>query len=92
MAATKRMIRAVDSTGAVKNRLIERKEKQPIIMAQELSYSSLGYYIIVPIIAGLFGGLWLDGVLSTKPVFILTFLVIGTTAAFYNLYKIIKHA
>lgn len=86
------MIRAVDSAGAVKNRLIEGKEKKPVNLGRELVYSSLGYYIVIPIIAGLFGGLWLDRALATPPFFVLLFLVIGTIAAFYNLYKIIKNA
>lgn len=92
MAPSKRIIKVVDEVGAVRDRIIERREKQPVHMGRELTYMSLGYYIATPIIASLFGGLWLDTAFDTKPNFVVILLVVGTIAAFYNLYKILKNA
>ncbi len=51
-----------------------------------LSY--LGVAMIVPIALTLFAGRWLDEKLGTGPLFLFIFVVIGTLAAFRNLYKI----
>jgi len=48
----------------------------------------LGVSMIVPIALSLFAGRWLDEKLGTGPLFLFIFVVIGTLAAFRNLYKI----
>lgn len=56
-----------------------------------LEYLNLGYYILTPILAGVFLGLVLDKLLATKPVFLLILLLLGTVASFYNLFKLTKN-
>ena len=49
----------------------------------------VGWYVVVCIIGGLFGGLWLDGRLDVLPVFTLVGVVLGTVMAFYGIYKMV---
>ena len=50
--------------------------------------SSPGVYLIVPILAGLAFGIWLDSVFATKPIFTLIFLLAGVVSSMYNLSKL----
>lgn len=50
----------------------------------------VGWYIVVCLFLGMFGGLWIDRQLSTEPVFTLLGVLIGTILAFYGIYKIVK--
>lgn len=51
---------------------------------------NLGYYLVTPIIFGVFLGLYLDNLLKTKKLFFIIFFSIGIACTFYNLYKIYK--
>ena len=48
----------------------------------------LGVAMIVPIALTLFAGKWLDEKLGTGPLFLFIFVLVGTLAAFRNVYKI----
>ena len=50
----------------------------------------VGWYIVVCLCFGMFGGLWIDRRLSTEPVFTLLGVLIGTILAFYGIYKMVK--
>jgi len=52
---------------------------------------NIGYYIITPLLVGVFLGLAIDRQLKIKGVFTLIFLFFGSVAAFYNLYKLYKN-
>ena len=43
--------------------------------------------LISPIVVGFFIGITIDNFFSTKPIFLVIFLVLGIIAGFYNLYK-----
>ena len=47
----------------------------------------MGWYVAIAIVLGLLGGLWLDGKLGTRPLFIIIGLVIGIAAAVYGVYQ-----
>jgi ATP synthase protein I len=49
----------------------------------------VGWYVALTILAGLMGGLWLDGKFNTLPLFTLVGLVAGITLAFYGMYRMI---
>jgi ATP synthase protein I len=49
----------------------------------------VGWYIGLCIFLGVWGGLWLDNKLNTKPVFIMVGLIIGVIAAFYGIYRML---
>ena len=51
---------------------------------------NIGFYIVAPILLGVFLGLGLDYWLQKKPLFFLIFLVLGTLASFFNLFKLLK--
>lgn len=51
---------------------------------------NLGYYLITPIIAGVFLGLFLDKLLKTGKIFFIMLFSVGIIGTFYNLYKIYK--
>ncbi|MBI4226164.1 AtpZ/AtpI family protein [Candidatus Roizmanbacteria bacterium] len=56
----------------------------------DFSYLNIGYYLLTPIIGGVFLGLGLDYWLGVKPVFFFVFLFLGTLASFYNIFKLLK--
>ncbi len=49
----------------------------------------LGWYIALSIILGVAGGLWLDGVMGTRPLFTLVGVILGSALAFYGVYKMV---
>jgi ATP synthase protein I len=49
----------------------------------------VGWYVGLCIFLGVWGGLWLDNKLNTKPVFIMVGLIIGVIAAFYGIYRML---
>ena len=54
-----------------------------------LQLVGVGWYVVICIIGGLFGGLWLDRRLDVLPVFTLVGVVLGTVMAFYGIYKMV---
>lgn len=55
-----------------------------------LRLTGLGWYVAVCIVLGVVGGLGLDKLIGTKPLFILLGTVLGTIAAFWGLYKLVQ--
>lgn len=66
-----------------------KKRNDNLLLAK---YSSVGYYLVTPLLVGVFFGLSMDAYFHTKPIFLIVFLIIGVTGVFYNLYKVIKDA
>lgn len=54
-------------------------------------YLSVGYYVLVPLLLGVFVGLALDKWLHTKPTFTILGIIAGVVSAFYHLWKIAKN-
>ena len=50
--------------------------------------TGLGWYVALCIVFGIVGGLALDGLLETKPLFMLLGILLGSVVAFWGLYKI----
>ncbi len=69
--------------------LDEKKRKEWRLLAMA---SSMGISMVLATVIGLALGLWLDGLLGTKPWLTLIFLVVGIVAGFRNLYIIGKRA
>jgi len=53
-------------------------------------YYEIGYYIITPLLVGLFLGLYLDKIFDKRCFFVLLFIFFGALFTFYNLYRIYK--
>ena len=50
----------------------------------------MGWYVAFCIMVGVVGGLKLDDVVGTTPLFTLLGLLLGTVAAFYGIYKMVQ--
>jgi len=55
-----------------------------------LRLTGVGFYIAACILLGTFVGLWLDGKLNTKPLFMIIGLFIGLVMAVYGVYQMIR--
>lgn len=55
-----------------------------------LRLTGVGFFIAACILLGTFAGLWLDGKLDTKPLFILLGLFIGLAVAIFGVYQMIR--
>jgi ATP synthase protein I len=55
-----------------------------------LRLTGAGFFIATCILLGTFAGLWLDGKLDTKPIFMIVGLVVGLFVAFYGVYQMIR--
>jgi len=52
-----------------------------------LQLVGLGFELAAPLLAGLFGGRWLDGRLGTRPWLVLAGAVAGAAAGMWNFYR-----
>ena len=55
-----------------------------------LRLTGVGFFIAACILLGTFVGLWLDGKLNTKPLFMIVGLLVGLLVAFYGVYQMIR--
>ncbi len=55
-----------------------------------LRLTGLGWYVAICIVLGVLGGLWLDGLAETKPLFALLGTVLGSVVAFWGIYKMVQ--
>ncbi len=55
-----------------------------------LRFTGLGWYIAFCIVTGILGGLWLDRVVGTRPLFTLLGLFVGLSASGYGVYKMVE--
>ena len=55
-----------------------------------LRLTGLGWYVATCIVAGVLGGVWLDKLLGLEPLFTLLGVLLGTVAAFYGLFKMVR--
>jgi F0F1-type ATP synthase assembly protein I len=52
-----------------------------------LQLMGLGFELVAPLLAGLFGGRWLDGRLGTAPWLVLVGAVTGAAAGMWSVYR-----
>jgi len=67
----------------------KKKESLNLTLARSVN---LGYYLIAPLLLGLFFGYWLDQLFHTKPFFLLTLFFLGIVGCFYNLLKMVRES
>ena len=90
MIAKKQKIFTVDTEGNRKEITHTVKEKKQEDYATLAKYSSIGYYLVTPLLLGVAGGIGLDNLLHTKPLFTVCLIFLGTVVTFYNLYKLVN--
>ena len=49
----------------------------------------VGWFIVISILLGVLGGLWLDGKFNTKPLFVIAGLILGLLVAGYGVYQML---
>ncbi len=76
-------LKSKESLFSLKKSNIKIKEKFGIA-----KYLNIGYYLLIPILFGMFVGSFLDNQLKTNKMFFLIFFSVGIFSSFYNLYKI----
>ena len=57
----------------------------------DLRFIGVGWYVGFSILGGVLAGLWLDDRFSTKPVFVMFGLLLGTAVAVYGVYKMFSY-
>jgi F0F1-type ATP synthase assembly protein I len=55
-----------------------------------LRFVGVGWYVASCIVVGVLGGLGLDHLIGTRPLFTLLGVLVGTAAAFYGVYKLVQ--
>jgi F0F1-type ATP synthase assembly protein I len=65
------------------------KEKKKGILSIPPHYFNLGFYLLVPLLGGIFIGQWLDKKFDTGALFTISLIIFGTIATFYNLIKLL---
>lgn len=58
--------------------------------ALALRLMGVGWYVAASVVIGIVGGYWLDRWLGTTIVFTIVGVVLGTTIAFYGLYRMVQ--
>lgn len=70
-----------------KNKKASEKKNEEFSYAE---YFNLGFYLAIPLLVGVFGGILLDNWFQTKPFFTISLIILGSTASFYNLIRLTK--
>lgn len=70
-----------------KERLPPQKDNKNFLLEK---YINIGYYLLIPLLLGVFLGLIIDNFLHTKPLFTIVLIIGGTVFTFYNLFKLTK--
>lgn len=80
----------IDRLGKVKKSIRGKNKIKRIDYNWLTQTTNLGFYIVIPLFAGLFLGIYVDKMLKTNPISTLIGLCLGLFASFYNLTKIIR--
>lgn len=88
---TDKEIRSIGRDGRLSQSSIKRK-KTKTDDRSSISYLNIGFYLITPILVGVFLGSVVDSYFHTRPIFIILFLIVGTIMCFYNLFKVTQDA
>ncbi len=69
---------------------MNEKPPSPTVLGMVGALSGMGFTIAIPIAAGAIGGNYLDGLLHTKPLFILLGLLLGLIVGIFGAYRLYK--
>lgn len=71
---------------------VEKKGTKRKALPFPAQYMNLGFYLVTPILFGIFVGKFLDNKFDSGTLYTTTLIIFGTIATFYNLFKFIKDA
>lgn len=91
MKSKEKTIYSINQEGILRRILLKKKKKKDERYSVDFSYLNIGYYIITPILMGVFVGLALDIWLGTRPLFVMIGILGGTVGIFYNLFTFLRH-
>lgn len=57
---------------------------------ESFQYLNIGFYLVTPLLMGIFVGLFIDKKLGTNSHFVIIGLLIGIVGTFYNLFRLTK--
>jgi F0F1-type ATP synthase assembly protein I len=82
----------INKEGEIEKKERVRKKKRTVKKEGIFGIQNLdiGFYLLTPILAGVFFGLYLDRKLYTKPIFTISLILLGAVASLYNLFKLTK--
>ena len=66
------------------------KKPSPSVLGSLGALSGMGFTIAIPIAVGAIAGNYLDGLIHTKPLFILLGLLLGLISGIYGAYRLYK--
>lgn len=69
---------------------MKQQPPSPKVLSTLGTLSGMGFTIAVPIVLGAILGNYLDGLLHTRPLFILLGLLLGMISGFYGAYRLYK--
>ncbi len=69
---------------------IPKKTTSKRVLIKDISFTTLGLELALPIFGGVLFGYHLDQVTARHYLFTLVFLIIGLVIGYYNLYKVIQ--
>ena len=72
------------------NKNLKKTSREDLQWQEVGKYMNLGYYLIVPILFSLVGGVFFDKIFQSRPIFTLSGIIIGTILTFYNLFSLVK--
>ncbi len=73
----------------------KQKKQKKVLLKFNFSLANsfnIGYYLITPLVIGVFFGLLVDNFFKSRPIFTLIFLLLGSLGTFYNLWKTVKES
>lgn len=88
----KKKMYAVDAEGNVSQKEIpDKRSSEGGTKWQGLEYSSIGFYLTIPFVLGIGGGIAFDRWFGTSQG-VLIGILLGAVASFYNLWKLVKES
>jgi len=66
------------------------KKPSPSVWESLGALSGMGFAIAIPIAIGVIGGTYLDGLVHTKPLFLLLGLLLGLIVGVFGAYRLLK--
>jgi len=78
---------SIDKNFDLKITTFKNNKKEIIVKNKLAKYMNVGYYLVTPLLLGVFFGLLFDNLLKTQKLFFIIFFSFGIIGTFYNLYK-----
>lgn len=65
----------------------KEQQKQTRVLFELSPYLTMGWQLVITILLGVFGGIWLDDIYETEPLWTIVLTFAGTAMGFYTLIR-----